>query len=601
MMANNFLNTSELDFSSVKNSLKTWLSSQPQFRDYDFNASNFSVLIDLLSYNTYLNNFYLNMVGSEMFLDTAQLRESIVSHAKELNYVPRSKTSAKAVVNITIVPTGAPSYIVIPKFYKMSTSIDNTTITFSTDSEHLIYPTVNGYLASNVNIYEGSVVTEYFIASTTSKYRLQSENVDTNSIEVTITNSNTDSSNSVWQVSENLYGLTPTSNVFFLQGYAGNKYEIVFGNNVAGRSLIPGNIVKVMYRDTIGDLGNGVYRFEKGTSIQGYSNISISTVTTANEGSERESSESIKFNSTRFFTTQQRAVTAVDYSNLVKARFPQLQSVISYGGEELTPPQYGKVGISVKPYGYAGLISDSLKNDIVNYLTKKNITTQPIIIDPEYFYIRVDTSVNYNTSATTNSSAQISALIQSAILNYTTTNLTEFGSDLRYSKLVGVIDGVDGSILSNDTRLRIIKRWSPTAGITTSSTFSFDNALHAEQRLYRLPQGHELTLYSSNFNYTVEDGTLYSAFLADDGLGTINVYTSTTTDNVTSRTIIAASVGTVDYSSGLVSISLSVTSYSGSYISIYGKLASLDVYAVTNKFLLVEASDVSITLNPVSV
>jgi len=600
-MANNFLNTSELDFSSVKNSLKTWLSSQPQFRDYDFNASNFSVLIDVLSYNTYLNNFYLNMAGSEMFLDTAQLRESIVSHAKELNYVPRSKTSAKATVNITIVPTGAPSYIVIPKFYKMSTSIDNTTITFSTDSEYLVYPTVNGYVANNVSIYEGSVVTEYFTASTSSKYRLQSENIDTNSIEVTVTNSNTDSSNSVWHIAENLYGLTPTSNVFFLQGYSGNKYEIVFGNDVAGKSLIPGNIVKVMYRDTIGDLGNGVYRFSKGTSIQGYSNISISTVTTAAEGSERESNNSIKFNSTRFFTTQQRAVTSVDYSNLVKARFPQLQSVISYGGEDITPPQYGKVGISVKPYGYAGLISDSLKNDIVNYLTAKNITTQPIVIEPEYFYIRIDTNVDYNTSLTTNSSAQISALIQNAILNYGATNLTEFGSDMRYSKLTSIIDAVDASILSDNTKLRIIKRWSPTVGITTSSSFSFDNALHAEERLYSLPQGHELTLYSSNFNYTVEDGTVYSAYLADDGLGNINVYTNTVDDGVTTRTVIAPIVGSVDYASGLVTIATKVTSYSGSYISIYGKLAGSDIYAVKNKFLIIEASDISITLNPVSV
>jgi len=597
-MANTFINTSDLDFSAIKSSLKTYLSGQARFSDYDFDGSNMSVLLDVLAYNTYLNNFYLNMTGSEMFLDTAQLRESIVSHAKELNYIPRSRTSAKAVVNMTIVPTDSPSYIVIPKFYKMTTTIDNTTFTFSTDSDHIIYPGANGYIASNVEIYEGSVVTEYFTASNTTYYRLQSENIDTNSIDVTVINSQYDSSNSTWLKADNLYGLTSTSNVYFLQGYSANRYEIGFGDDTSGRSLTNGNIVKVRYRDTLGELGNGAYRFSKGSSISGYSNISIATVTTAAEGSERESNNSIKFNATRFFTTQERAVTSLDYANLTKAKFPQLQSVIAFGGEDLTPPQYGKVGVSVKPYGAVGSISQSLKNSIITYLNTKNITTQAVIIDPEYFYLKIDTTVNYNTSATNISSAQISSLIRNAIIGYANTNLVDFGDDMRYSKLIATIDAAEPSIISNETEVKLIKRWSPTAGVSTTLNYSFDNQLYSESMLYSLPQGHEHVLYTSNFTYTHTDGDDYTAYVGDDGLGTLNVYTNQTTSSGVTRTILSASVGTVNYNTGAVNFTANVKSYSGSYISIYGRLKNKDVYSVQNKFLLVESSDVTVTLVP---
>ena len=520
-----------------------------------------------------------------------------VSQSRYSGYIPRSKTSAKAVVNITIVPTSSPSYITIPKFYKMSTSIDNTTFTFSTDSDHIVYPGSNGYIASNVEIYEGSIVTEYFTASNTAKYVLQSENIDTNSIDVTVINSQYDSANSTWLKADNLYGLTSSSNVYFVQGYASNQYELTFGNDITGRALVAGNIVKIRYRDTLGELGNGAYRFSKGTAIDGYSNITISTVTNATDGSERESNTSIKFNATRFFTTQERAVTSLDYANLTKARFPQLQSVIAYGGEDMTPPQYGKVAVTVKPYGSTGTISESLKTSIVNYLNTKNITTQAIIVEPEYFYIKVDSSVNYNTSATNISSAQVEALVRNAIISYANTNLVDFGDDLRYSKLIKDIDASEGSIISNETELKIIKRWSPTAGATSTLDFNFDNPLYSETVLYALPQGHEQTVYSSSFTYTHTDGDDYEAYIGDNGLGVLNIYTNQNSSSGLIRTSLA-SIGTVDYTTGEISLTTNIKSYTGNYISIYGKLLNKDVYSVQNKFLLIESSDVSITLVP---
>lgn len=597
-MANNFLNAAELDFSAIKSSLKTYLSGQARFSDYDFDGSNMSVLLDVLSYNTYLSNFYLNMVGSEMFLDTATLRESVVSHAKELNYVPQSKTSAKALVNIKIVPTDSPNYIVIPKFYKVTTTIDNATLNFSTNAETIVFPSVNGYVAANVEVYEGQVATEYFTASASTKYRLQSENLDTNSIEVTVINSTVDTSNTVWTRAYNLYGLDAYSYVYFVQGYSANQYELVFGNGITGRALTDGNVVKIRYRDTIGSLGNGAYKFSKGSTIQGYSNVTVTTVVTAAEGSESETIDSIKFNSTRFFTTQERAVTSSDYANLAKARFPQLQSVIAFGGEDLNPPQYGRVGVSVKPYGTAGIISNSLKNEIISYLNQKNLTTQTVIVDPEYFYIKIDTNVTYDSNASTNSSAQVSSLVLNSILSYAQTYLYAFGDDLRYSNLVGSIDAAEASIISNDTTVKIIKRWSPTVGTSSTLSFSFDNALYSESRLYLLPQGHEQALQSTFFTYTHTDGIDYSCFLGDDGLGNVYVYTNQNTSSGVVRTPLAK-VGTVDYTNGTVLVNVNVKSYQGSYVSVYGKLKNKDVYAVKNKFLLIESSDVGVTLNPV--
>lgn len=599
-MANTgFLATSELDFNSLKASFKQYLQSQSSFTDYDFDGSNMSVLLDILSYNTYLNNLYLNMVGSEMFLDTALLRESVISHSKELNYLPRSSTSAKAIVNVTIVPDDSPTNIVIPKFYKFYTEIDNTTYTFSTAAETVVYPISNTYTAANLEIFEGEVVTEYFTATADRKYILQSENVDTNSVEVIVINSQYDSANSIWLRADNLYGLTPTSNVYFLQGHATNQYEVVFGNDVTGKSLNAGNIVKVTYRDTVGTLGNGAYAFSKGKDIDGYTTISVSTVVSATEGSLRESVDSIKFNAPRFFTTQERAVTALDYANLTKQRFPQLQSVIAFGGEELNPPQYGKVGISVKPYGSSGLISDSLKANIVTYLNTKNITTQAIIIDPEYYYVGIQSNVLYNPALTASSPAQIKALVEQSIYSFGQQNLSEFGNDLRFSKLSSTIDNSDSSIIGNDTTFKIIKRWSPSVGVISSINFTFDNALYSEAKLYELPQGHEQAFSSSSFTFTHTDGNDYTCFLGDNGLGQIHIFTNQVTSQGTIRTALATNVGTVNYATGEVVISALITSYNNSYISLYGVPKAKDLYAVKNKFLVIENSDMVVTVDQV--
>ena len=602
-MASNtgFLSTSELDFSSLRNNLKTYLQNQSQFTDYNFEGSNMGVLLDILTYNTYLNSFYLNMVGSEMFLDTAQLKESVVSHAKELNYIPRSKTSAVAYVDVTInTGTASPNFITIPKNYAFTTTIDNVKLSYLVPSDIIVIPVGGVYRASNVAIYEGKVVSEYYTVSESSKYVLSSENLDSRSVEVIIYESNTDTVGHTYSLSSSLFGLTPTSNVFFIQGYSDNKYEIVFGNGVSGRKLNTGNIVRVDYRDTVGDLGNGAYVFAKTSLIDGFSGISVGTVSAASEGSERETTNSIRFNAPRYFSTQERCVTASDYINLTKARYTQLQSVNAFGGEELDPPQYGKVAISVKPYGSTAIISNFLKNDIVKYLTEKNLTIEPIIVDPEFFYIRTDSTVVYDNNLTNLSTAQIRTLAENAILNYGNENLAEFGDDVRYSKLISNIDNAEPSIISNDTDLYISKRISPTNEVQFSTSFSFDNELYSELNLYKLPQGHELVVFSSSFNYKHTDGLIYTAYIGDDGLGELFIYTDLLVQGRVTRTPLTSGIGKVDYATGSINFALTTYSYSGNYISIYSKPKNKDIFANKNKFLIIDARDVNVTVNTVN-
>jgi hypothetical protein len=606
-MANTtFLSTSELDFETLKNNLKTFLKGQNQFADYDFDGSNISVLLDILAYNTYLNSFYLNMVGSEMFLDTAQLKESVVSQAKELNYIPRSRASAEALVNITITPSDSPDSIVIPENYAFTTTMDGVTFTFYTDEDHIVIANNGVYQASNVSIFEGKIVTEYFDVTSNTQLNdtnvtltLQAETIDTRSIKVYVYESNTSTVSYPYTQASSLYGLTGTSNSFFINGYRSNQYQIHFGNGITGRRPSTGNRVKVVYRTTNGVQGNGAYVFNKTSSIQGYSSVSAVNVLSARNGAERESIDAIKFNAPRFFTTQERAVTSQDYINLVMAKFPQFQAVAAYGGEELSPPQYGKVAIALKPYGSTAIVSDALKAQVVAFLNQKNLTTEPIVVDPDILYLVVQSNVKYNTQSTTLGVNTLRTNVKNAIVNFGQTNLDKFGTDLSYSRMLSAIDDVDSSIIGNDTKIKLSKRWVPTPQVTNTISFSFNNELYHEASLYQLPQGHDLVVKTTTFDYVSGNNT-YTAYAGDDGLGFLRIYTDVVSGNVTSRVTLNDTAGSVDYYTGQVTLTANVDSYSGSHISITAELLGKDVTIRRNEFLVISAQDVSVTMVPVT-
>jgi hypothetical protein len=592
-MANGFLTTTELDFQNYKTSLKTFLSQQETFKDYDFEGSNMAVLLDLLAYNTYMNGVYLNMIGSEMFLDTAQLRESIVSHAKELNYTPRSRTAPVAFVDVTVTPTDNPDTITIPKYYEINgRTEDNTTYYFTTDETIVIRANNGVYKATNVAVYEGNIIREVFIANSSARYLLQSANVDIQSVNITVKDSQSATNEVKWNRETFLFGLDNTDNIYFIQGAEDHLYEVVFGNGDIGKELVDGNVVYISYRETNGDEANGVEAFTAPNAIQGYTNILVETIEASSAGAEHETNEEIKFNAPRYFPTQNRAVTVEDYIALTKQAFPSLEVVTAFGGEEIEPKQYGKVIVAAKPFGGTKL-STPIKTQIFNYLKERSsISIDPVIVDPEYFFAEVVTEVLYNINLTTRSARDIQALVEDTILQWGIDNLAKFGSDLRYSKLIKDIDASDDAIISNNTEVRLIRHVEVDTGIPFRISFSFDNELKQEPTTVRKTNDAPSTIESSLFTYRLNDID-YISKIRDDGLG--NLVILSTVSGVVQ--IIRDRVGTIDYTTGELSIGELLYEDVGpdSILEIYAKTKKFDLETRANRILLIEAQDLVVS------
>jgi len=593
-MANtSFLNVSELSFDGIKNNLKTYMKNQAVFADYDFEGSNLGALVDILAYNTYMNSFYLNMVGSESFLDSSVIKSSVVSHAKELNYVPRSKTSARAKVTFTINTGGAaPRFVVIPENYSVKTTVDGINMDFTTSEAIVVYPSNGQYVSDQVYVYEGKIVTETFNVTSDTRFTLQSENVDTNSIRVYVQNSSTDTTTVEYTLAENLVNVNAQSKVFFIQGYKSNQYELVFGDGVAGKAISVGNVVKVKYRSTNGTTGNKASVFSASAKINGLYTVTVTTNSIASDGALAETTDSIKFYAPRHFTTQYRAVTRDDYVNLIRARYPQIQTVNVYGGEDADPPQYGRVLISLIPNSSIPFVSDELKSDIINYLKTKSITTEPIIVDPQYLYVDVSSLVFYDPSATTKTQGALTTLAKNAIQNYNNTYLTEFGNDLRKSKLQAMIDSADSSFVSNQTQLRASYKIKPIRTINNKYYINFGNAL-SRTNYYGYNPGDERVINSSAFKYYRADtGIVYDAYISDDGNGKLIVYYISANNPYE---ILNSNIGTIDYSTGKLSFDITVQEYINS-IDISAKLLYDDITVNNTIFLAIDFSKINVTL-----
>lgn len=587
-MANTtFISTSELDVGAYKEAQKTSLKAQSLFRDYNFEGSNMNVLLEVLARNTFNHAFYLNMVGSEMFLDSATLKESAVSRAKELNYVPRSRNSAEAVVNINITTANAQvSTITVPKgFYFQSASGGNTML-FSTNEAIILRNEGGSFSASNVAIYEGRIVTEYFVVDGDSSFPIASANADITSTSVTVQNSSQDTTTRIFNRAFNLYGLDENSLVYFVEGHDADQYRIVFGNGVTGVKLDDGNIVAVSYRDTSGIGGNGYAKFSKVSNIQDasgnlFNNITADTVIASNSGAERETLDSIKFNAPRHYSAQDRAVTPNDFTILIRNNFPSIQAIAVFGGEELEEKRYGKVVIATKPYGQE-ITPQNIKDNIASFLKERTTTSiTPIFTDPDYYYIGIDSTVSYDTSVTAKTTSDIETIVRLAVDSYNTTYLYDFNSDFRFSKLTTAIDGSDAAITSNDTSVRMIKRITPIAGFDYNTTIKFGNAFNTTTN--------QNIVESSVFQYTYLDGVTYTARLIDmDGILVL-------IDDETGNTL-QVNMGTVDYATGTVGISgLNVASYAG-HINVYARLNARDVIIQRSQILNIDQADVSITI-----
>ena len=592
-MANSSINLVDLDFDSLKSSLKTYLSSQAKFQDYNFDGSNMSVLLDVLAYNTYLNTFYMNMVASEMFLDTAQLRDSIVSHAKELNYLPRSFRSAQANVSVSITPSTNVSSVVIPAKTGFTSRVGSNTFNFVTKESIAITTSNNGvYYANNLTLYEGSYITDTFVKNSAienQRFLLNNPTIDTTSIEITVSE-NSGANVYVYTQAFSLFGIVSNTNIFFVQPAENEQYEVVFGDDISGRSPRNSAIVDITYRICNGELPNGADTFVNNSSIDGHSNVSIVLNTEATNGSVSESNTSIKFNAPRSFQAQERAITESDYETLLLREFPEIQAISVFGGEKEDPPQYGKVFISVDITNSDG-IPELNKIIYKNYLSDKvplGITTE--IINPDFIYLSVTTSVNYNYNITTLSENQLSTKVQTAISNFNDTYLNNFNSNFRYSNFVTAVDNADPSILNNDTFVNPYYLLQLTSNTDTGFSFSFNTEV-----LITTPSDtvHPITadrgLFSSSF---VVDGL--TSQIEDDGIGNIRLV-RVTSDSHSEK----SKIGTIDYTTGSIIIrNLNVESFTGAGIKLYVKPVSLDYSTSLKNILKIKPEDVAVTMVP---
>jgi hypothetical protein len=594
-MANTSIDLVGLDFSSLKSNLKTFLKNNTQFKDIDYEGSNINVLLDVLAYNTYLNAFYTNMVASEMFLDTAQLRDSVVSHAKELNYTPRSFVSSKATITVDITPSTAVSSIVVPKYTSFTARVGSNTFTFSTNEATVITTSNNGVYSLTTDVYEGNVLTETFVvdaSNTSQRYVVSNPTVDVMSLDVTVYEDGGTTALTYTQ-SESIVGVKSSSTVFFVQAAENQQYELVFGDGVYGRTPKSGSYVVVKYRAGSGQLPNGALKFSPDSTIDGHSNITVKTVSGATGGDVAESITSIKFNAPRSFKAQDRAVTVSDYETLLKSRFSDIKAISVYGGEEANPPRFGRVIVSVDVADADG-VSEVRQKAFLDYIRDKTpVSINVDFIKPDFMYLEVTSNVFYNVNKTTKTTADIKSLVQSAVTNYSFNSLEDFKTTMHHSELLATITNADTSIISNDTSVRAIRRVIPTLNTDLIFTVDFENALQTETGLKtsfnETHYGHTITTSSFTYNNT-------SCLIVDDSLG--NLYVAA---QEAGGITILKKVGTVNYTTGFLTFAgLSMTSYEGNYLKIKAKTLSQNIGVYRNTILQIDvAKDVTVNVTGV--
>ena len=537
------LNISQLDFDNIKANLKRYLSNQNQFKDYDFEGSGMAVLLDLLSYNTHYLSYHANIAANEMFIDTADIRESIVSLAKALGYTPNSPRAAEADINVVVNgATGAT--LTMNAGTQFTTTVDGVSYNFVTTSSTTIAPTDGVYTFSNLKIKEGTYVTFNHTADTTDvdqKFLIQSVNADTSTLIVKVQNSDTDTTVNTYTKATSITELDSTSKVYFLQESEDGKFEVYFGDGVIGKAIEDGNIVILQYVVTNKTAANGASSFALSGNIGGFSDVTITVNSNAANGAEAESKESIKFNAPKSYAAQDRAVTVNDYKIKVQELYANTKSVSAWGGEDNATPFYGRVYISINPKTGTNL-TQATKDSLVTQLKKFSVASvTPVIVDPETTSVLLTSTINYNESATANTSTAIKTLITTAITNYNDNTLNQFDGVLRYSKLLDIIDDAESSILSNITTLKLRKTFTPTLSTSTNYTVDFSNALYNPHTEHNKAAGGILS--TTGFK-VANDTNVY--FFDDDGNGNIRRYYLIGSV----RNYVDNTAGTINYSTG---------------------------------------------------
>jgi len=552
----NKLVVSDYDFDAIKVNLKSFLQGQTSFQDYDFEGSSLNILLDILSYNTHYLAYLANMSTNELYLDSADIRNNIVSLAKMIGYTPSSPRAPMASIDVQ-VNSATGSSLTMSKGTVFTTTVDNTSYQYVTNSDVTITPSNGVYKFSSLPIYEGSLVTfKYTVDSTDvdQKFTIPSANADTSTLLVKVQNSSSDTTTNTYALAGGYNNVDANSKVYFIQESQDEKFEVYFGDGVNGKAVADGNIIILEYIVTNKTVSNSASSFSLSGNIGGFSNVTITTVSNSQGGSESETNESIKHNAPLQYAAQDRAVTTTDYETLVQSIYPNALSVSAWGGEDDETPRYGVVKIGVKAAS-GSTLTETTKQDIVNKLKPYNVASvRPEIIDPKTTSVLLTSTVKYNTSTTTKSSDTLKSEITTAVTNYNTNTLQKFDSVYRHSKLTGIIDNVDTSILSNITTIKIRKNFTPTLSSSTKYDIYFRNSLFNPHSGHNAIAGGILT--STGFKVTGSD---LEQFLDDDGNGNVRRYYLSSGI----RTYANDTQGTIDYTTGQITLnSLNVASIS---------------------------------------
>ena len=596
------LSVTEFDFDDVKDNLKVFLKGQTEFKDYDFEGSGMNILLDTLAYNTHYLGFNANMLANEMFLDSASLRSSVASHAKTLGYEISSARAPSATINVAL--TTSSSTKTMPAGTAFTSTIDDVSYQFVTVADVTSTNSGGQVFFDSTKIYEGTYVTNKFIVDTSDveqRFILGDNRADTSTLTVKIQTSASDNTTSTYTKATDISQLSATSTVYYLQEVERGRFEVYFGDGVVSKALSDGNVVILQYVVTNKTAGNGASSFSAPSSIDGVSTITLTTVANASGGAEPESLESIKLQAPLDFASQGRAVTTDDFALYTKKLFANTQSVSVWGGEDGSydvstgvsdTPEYGKVFISIK--STTGLnLTDTQKSQLVSDFTKYKVASvTPVIVDADITYIILGVTFYYDSTSTTKEKTELETLVNTTISNYNRDNLKDFNKPFRHSKVTGLVDGTDSSILNNITTVTLAKLVTPTTTAATDYTLNFNNAF------YNPHSGHNASsggIVASTGFYISSGTTEY--FFDDDGEGNLRIYYVV----AGVRTYYDSKAGTVDYANGLIKInSVSISSVAdvdGSTSTRFRLTVipnSNDIIPVRNQLLEIDTTNTSV-------
>jgi len=599
---NSRLRVTELDFDDIKTNLKTYLKAQTQFRDYDFEGSGMSVLLDTLAYNTHYLAYNANMVANEMFLDSSSLRSSVASHAKALGYQITSARAPVARINISLSTTDSSK--TMPAGTAFTASVDDVSYQFVTIASIVSSNTGSSVPFDDVDIYEGTYTTTKYIVDTSDvnqRFILTDRRADTSTLTVKVQNSVSDTASTTYTLATDITQLNTGSKVYFLQEVDGGRFEVYFGDGIISQALSDGNIVDLRYVITNKTLANGSFAFSSPSTIDSTTAITVTTISAAAGGAEPEGMSSIKLKAPLNYAAQGRAVSTKDYEVYVKKLFANTQAVSVWGGEDgsydsstgvSSTPEYGKVFISIKSTTGQSLTTVQ-KTNLVSALSPYKVSSiTPVIVDAETTFLILGITFQYDSTITTLNITDISTKISSTLENYNNNNLQSFNNSFRHSALLGLIDNSDNSIMNNTTTVIMAQYYTPTLGTSASVIFNFANAFYSPHSGHNASGGGII----SSTGFYLDNGTT-EYFLDDDGEGNLRIYSL----SGLTRIYLNSLAGTVDYANGKITLgSINITGISNVDGTLSTRIrvtvipSSYDIVPVRNQILEIDLVNTTI-------